>query len=220
MFKNCLDFGLKKSDLIALFAIVACYIYIKVTGTTEIYENSLLENMQLMPLILGSIICFRAKNHKIFFRFIALVLVLAFLRELSYGRVIFCAMPDNPHEFYKWSHYKYGWLAHVFIGLYIGLTVLWALLSKIWVDVIDIMKNVKIPVITFIIAFGAIFAQLYSEKYLHSTIIEETAELVIYCTTLSLIIIYFNKLKRDEEEKERLLSLHKSPVANTAFSNT
>ena len=197
MFK-CLDFGFKKADLIALIALIGCYIFIKVTGINEIYENSLLENMQLIPLLLGSIICFKSKNNKIFFRFIALILILAFLRELSYGRVIFCAIPDMPHEFYKWSHYKYGWLAHVLIGVYIAFGCIWALVNKIWLDIADVFKKVKIPVITFLIAFAAIGAQLYSEKYFHNTKIEETAELIIYCTVLSLVIIYYNKLKKSE----------------------
>lgn len=198
MFKKYFDFGLKKTDLISLLALICCYIFIKLTGIVEIYENSLLENFQLIPLLVGAIICFKAKNHKIFFRFIALILILAFLRELSYGRVIFCQIPDTPHEFYKWSHYKYGWLAHVLIGVYIAASVIWALCNKIWLEIIDVFKKVKIPVITFLIAFGAISAQIYSEKYLHSTIVEETAELIIYCTTLSLVLIYYNKLKKSE----------------------
>ena len=196
MFK-CFDFGFKKTDLIALIVLIGCYIFIKLTGINEIYENSLLENVQLIPLLMGSIICFKSKNHKIFFRFIALILILAFLRELSYGRVIFCAIPDTPHEFYKWSHYKYGWLAHVLIGVYIAVSCIWALVNKIWLEVIDVIKKVKFPVITFLIAFAAIGVQLYSEKHFHSTILEETAELIIYCTALSLVIIYYNKLKSE-----------------------
>ena len=197
MLKKYFDFGLQRYDLITILALIACCIFVKLAGIVEIYENSLLENMQLIPLILGSIVCFRAKNHKIFFGFIALILILAFLRELSYGRVIFCAMPDNPHEFYKWSHYKYGWLAHVLIGVYIAGSVLWALINKIWVEAIDVFKNVRIPVMTFLIVFCAIGVQIYSEKSLHSTIIEETAELIIYCTALSLALIYTNKLKKE-----------------------
>ena len=203
MLKKYFDFSLQKFDLISLFALICCYIFIKITNTVEIYENSLLENMQLIPLFLGSIICFKSKNHKIFFRFIALILILAFLRELSYGRVIFCTIPDNPHEFYKWSHYKYGWLAHVLIGVYIGLSVLWALINKIWLDFANVFKKVKLPVITFFIAFLAIIAQVYSEKTLHNTIIEETAELIIYCCTLSLVLTYYTKLKQKEENKEK-----------------
>ena len=62
MVKKYLDFGLNKFDLISLFALVACFIFVKFSGITEIYENSLLENAQLIPLALGSIICFKAKN--------------------------------------------------------------------------------------------------------------------------------------------------------------
>ncbi len=197
MLKKYLDFGFKKTDLISLFALIACYIFVKLTGIVEIYENSLLENTQLIPLLLGAFICFKSKNHKIFFRFIALILILAFFRELSYGRVIFCAIPDTPHEFYKWSHYKYGWLAHVIIGAYMIGSILWALFNKIWLEVIDVIKKVPIPILTFLISFVAIGVQIYSEKNLHSTIVEETAELIIYCTILSLVLIYFNKLKNE-----------------------
>ena len=195
MFKNCLDFGFKKPDLIALFALIGCYIFIKLSGIVEIYENSILENVQLIPLALAAIVCFKSKNHKIFFRFVALILILAFLRELSYGRVIFCAIPNEPHEFYKWSHYKYGWLAHVLIAVYIGLSCIWAIWNKIWIEAVDILKQVKIPAITFLISFGAIGTQVFSEKFLHNTCIEETAELIVYCTCLSLVLIYYNQLK-------------------------
>lgn len=195
MLKKYFDFTFQKTDLIAFFAILFCYLIIKLSGITEIYENSLLENLQLIPLLSCVVLCFRAKNNKIFFRFIALVLFLAFLRELSYGRAIFCALPDNPHEFYKWSHYKYGWIAHVLIGLYIALGTIWALFNKIHKEVIEIVKKVKFPVWTFLFCFGLIIVQLTAEKTIHNSCIEETAELAIYCLALSLVIVYCKKTK-------------------------
>ena len=47
-----LDFNFQKTDSIAIFLLILSISYIKIFNITEIYENSLLENIALIPLII------------------------------------------------------------------------------------------------------------------------------------------------------------------------
>jgi hypothetical protein len=139
--------------------------------------------MQLIALFGGFIASVRAKNYKVFFTFLALLLLLMFAREISYGRV-FIEGTDIPFN---------KKICHLIVGIYIALSALYAAIKKIWVDIINIVKNIKFPFWTFLMSFGCVFVQLLSEVYLQNTCIEETAEFMLYCLILSLILIYSKK---------------------------
>ena len=189
-----LDFKFYKENYLVLLALVFSVFFIKIFNLSHIIENSTLENIQLIALFAGFIFCFKTKKYKTFFTFLALILFLMMARELSYGRVFFARIPgESADGIYPWSHFKYGYLAHIIIGIYIGLSVLYALIKKIWVDIIDIIKNIAFPFWTFLISFGCVFVQLFSEKVLHNSCVEETAEFMLYCSILVLILIYRKK---------------------------
>lgn len=74
------------------------------------YENGILENLQLIVLLCGFILCLSYKKIKSkqnqdneitsvdesmvkFFKFVALVIVILFLREINCGRTIFFPIP-------------------------------------------------------------------------------------------------------------------------------
>ena len=187
------DFKIHKENLYAVFALIFSVIFIKIFNLESIPENSVLENIQLVALFGGFVVCLFTKKYKVFYTFLAMLLFLMIARELSYGRAIFGRIPGTVDQFYTWSHYKYGYLAHIIVGIYIAIGVLYALIKKIWVDVIEMVKNVKFPVWTFLASFACVFIQIYSEKYLHNSCIEETAEFVLYCLILALILIYRKK---------------------------
>lgn len=186
-----------KSDVIILLAIFALITVLKLIGVNEIPENSLVENFQLIVLGGGGIFCLlmRAKNpeFKALNTFFALVLFLMFLREISYGRCIFCWVDGNPHEFYKWSHYRYGYLAHVIVGLYIAATAIYAIVNKLWFSAFKALKTVKFPVTSTLLAVCGIVCQLYAEKVNGSTFVEEIAELAIYLI-ITAVIYYYNSI--------------------------
>lgn len=193
--KEYLEIKPQKSDLIIVFAILFLVIILKLIGINDIPENSLVENFQLIVLGAGGIYCLmqRAKNpeFKALNTFFALVLFLMFMREISYGRCIFCWIDGNPHEFYKWSHYKYGYLVHVFIGLYIAAIAIYAIVNKLWFAAYKALCNVKAPVITFLLTVISLIVQLYSEKVGVSTFNEEISELAMYLL-ISAAIYYYN----------------------------
>ena len=175
-----LDFKFYKENYIAVVALIFSVIFIKIFNLHNIPENSLLENMQLIALFAGFVASVKAKNYKVFFTFLGLLLLLMFAREISYGRVLIegTDIPFNKK------------ICHIIVGVYIGLGALYALIKKIWVDIINIIKNIKFPFWTFLMSFGCVFVQLVSEEYLQNTCIEETAEFMLYCLILSLILIY------------------------------
>lgn len=193
-FNRYIDLNFQKTDILAFLAIAFSIVYIKIFNLTEIPENSFLENLSLIPLISGIFICWKAKDCKTFFKVVSLIFFLMIMRELSYGRVIFCAIPNQPNEFYPWSHYKYGYLAHIFVGIYIFGIFIYGFLNKIWLDIIKIIKKVKLPIWTFLYSFICVFLQIFFER-IGNTVIEETAELALYCLMVSICIIYINKLK-------------------------
>ena len=189
-----LDFSFQKTDLLVIFVLIISISCIKIFNITEIPENSILENISLIPLFIAVVLCYRFKKYKIFFNVLALLFILMILRELSYGRVIFCQVPNSPNEFYPWSHYKYGYLAHIMVGIYIFAMALYGIINKIWLNIFEIINKVKFPVWT--LGCGVIFTilQIYFEGT-HNTCGEETVEFALYCTIVSLCIIYTKKLK-------------------------
>lgn len=181
--KKILDFKFYKENYLALIALIVSFAFIKIFNLIEIEENSFLENMQLVALLGGFFACLKTKKYKTFFTFLALVMLLMFAREISYGRVF---IDENVVHFNKK-------LCHILVGIYIGLGALYALIKKIWVDIVEIIKNVAFPFWTFLVSIGCVLVQLLSEKYMHNTCIEETAEFMLYSLMFVLILIYRKK---------------------------
>ena len=169
--------------------------WVKVFNIVEIQENTIYENVAVLPLIAGIVLCIKSKNYKVFFNFAALILFLVIAREFSYGRVPFCAIEgSNGHDFYPWKHYKYGFLANIAVGIYIILSCIYALVSRIWVDIAQIAKKVPIPFWNFLSVFICIFVQeIYEHKY-ENTVVEEIAEFLIYALTFTIVWIYYKKI--------------------------
>ncbi len=163
-----------------------------------IEENSLLENTQLIALVAGIFFCLSPKNnksYKVINILFALIIFLFFMREISYGRVFFAQIPGT-HNFYPWSHYKYGYLAHVCVGIYIAGTVIYAILSKAFVKIWEALQKTQVPFWNIVLLFSAIFLQLLAEKKLHDTVIEEMMELLMYCI-IAFVIYKYNKALKE-----------------------
>ena len=79
MFKH-LDFKFYKVDFIAIAVLVVSLIWANVFAVDEILENTIYENIAIIPLFLGIVLCLREKKYKTFFTFIALILFLMIAR--------------------------------------------------------------------------------------------------------------------------------------------
>ena len=106
-----LDFKFYKENYIAIVALVFSVFFIKIFNLTQIDENTLLENIQLLALFGGFIASVKAKNYKIFFTFLGLIILLMLAREISYGRVF---VDESVVHFNKK-------LCHILVGIYISV---------------------------------------------------------------------------------------------------
>ncbi len=189
-----IDFSFQKVNFLAVIALIFTIVFVLVFNIQEIEENSLLENFQCIALILGFFYCIFSKSpFKKLFIFGALIFFLMFAREISYGRVIFAQIDGQPNQFHSWSHFKYGYLAHIIIGAYIAFCALFALINKLWISAYELIKKVNFPFLPFFICAISVFVQLFSEKYLHNTIVEETSELILYFSLFAICYIYSKK---------------------------
>lgn len=166
------------------------------------YENGLLENIQLVVLLIGLVLCMKYKsgtsateNFMVkFFRFAALVLVILFLREINCGRTIFFPIPGEVNAFYGWKDIQYGWLAHPIYGLYMAYVACYFFFNKIFITLWNIVKNVKFPVWNIILmVIGMIWGTL-AEEVFHNMVMEEITELLFYTSLIGIVYLYaFNE---------------------------
>lgn len=198
--KKFFDFCFRKTNAAMVLLFAACIIAAKLLGITDIPENSLVENLQLVALFAAFGLCFKFKNQKPLFYFASMIIFLMIMRELSYGRCIFCQLPDNPHEFYSWSHYKYGWLAHIFVGLYIAAVFIYAIIKKLWKNIAEVITAAKFPMWDFVIMAILTVIQLMGEKYLHNSCLEEIAEFTLYTTIFGFIYFYYKRIGKTSQD--------------------
>ena len=156
------------------------------------YENSLFENIQLIVLLIGFIISIKAKNNKKFFNFVAMVLIILFLREINCGRTIFFPIPGEINSFYKWQDLKYGYLAHPIFGLYMIFTAFYFLKNKLYLRLRDFITKTRLRVCDIIMMLLGRSIGLAAEKHIGNVLLEETGELLFYTALVGIINLYTN----------------------------
>lgn len=174
------------------------------------YENGLLENIQLVALLAGFILCLAyskfnkpeeteegEKQHTSmvkFFRFAALVIIILFLREINCGRTIFFPVPGEVNTFYGWKDIKYGWLAHPLYGLYMAYVAFYFFFNKLFITLWNIVKNVKFPVWNVLLMIVGMIGGTLGEEVYHNMVMEEITELLFYVSLTGIIYLYaYNK---------------------------
>lgn len=197
-----INFKFSKAEIAVFAIIVLNYLIIRTFGITEIPENSLLEDLQFFVLLFGTGLCVYFRNKvedkfKPLYVLGAMLFFLLALREVSYGRVFFCHVEGGgPDDFYPWKHYKYGFLAHYIIGLYIAIMAIYGIIKKVWNEIIFLLTKIKFPFWMYFISVLSVIVQIYSEHYLDKTCLEETSELVIYCCVIALACLYYKEIKK------------------------
>ena len=192
--KNHFDFNfypITVPAVICLLSIVPC-----VLSLPEKYgfENGIIENIQMVVLLITFIFCIKAKQYKKLFIFMALVILLLALREVNYGRTIFFPVPGQENMYYSWKDIKYGFLVHPFVAVYIISSLAYFAFNKLYFAVWEIFTKIKLPVLNISLMAIGICLGVYAEKYTHSFVFEEMAELLFYLSLSSIIYLYaFNK---------------------------
>ena len=139
---------------------------------------------------IGFVIALTSKIHKKFFTFVALIITILALREVNCGRTIFFAVPGEVNTFYKWKEIKYGWLAHPLYGLYMTIVGIYFLKNKLFLDLWQLIKNIKFPVWDILFMLIGMGLGIYAEECMHNFVAEEITELLFYTALVGIIWLY------------------------------
>ena len=158
------------------------------------FENGLLENIQMSILFIMIYLCLSAKTNTNFFKFAALALTLIIIREVNCGRTLFFPIPGEYHKYYSWRDLPWPWLGKVVHGLYGTWMAIIGLIffkKKVYLDLWNTLKNIKIPFWNIAFATLAMFMGAIAEEYTNNNFIfEEGFELLFYVSILSLVWLY------------------------------
>ncbi len=188
---NHLDTRFSATAFIALVGAIICAIGIYTLPETVSGKNSPIEYAQLMLLILGAAFCFTAKQRPELYRVVAFLLIFLLLREINYGRTLACfADPADPNKFPKWKDIPYGWLAHVFVGIYLVTLAAVFILRKHWKACWELLRDYRLPLWECVILILAAVCAQITERFFHNDRIEELFELAFYSTAICIIWRY------------------------------
>ena len=158
------------------------------------FENGVIENIQMLVLFIIFYLCLSSKVNKRFFYFAALVLTIIMIREVNCGRTLFFPIPGEYHQYYSWRDLPWPWLGkivHIVYGFWIAIAGLIFIKEKIYVDLCDILKNIKLPFLNLVFACFAMFMGAIAEKLTHNNFIfEEGFELLFYVSLLGIVWLY------------------------------
>lgn len=192
--KNHIDFRFYPVTWIVLFVALSIIPMLIYMPQKFGFENELLENIQMVVLFITMYLCLSAKVNVKFFKFAALALTLIIIREVNCGRTLFFPIPGEYHKYYSWKDLPWPWLGKVIHGLYgawITIVGLIFLKKKVYIDLWNTLKNVKLPFwniafATFAMIMGAVAEKLTNNNF----IFEEGFELLFYVSILSLVWLY------------------------------
>ena len=192
--KNHVDFKFYKVTYLVLFVALSIVPMLMFMPQKFGFENGLLENIQMFTLFVVLGLCLSAKTNIKFFRFCALALTLLIIREVNCGRTLFFPIPGEYHKYYSWRELPWPWLGKVVHGLYgtwIAVVSLIFLKKKIYVELWNTIKNIRIPFWNIAFAALATFMGAIAEKFTNNNFIfEEGFELLFYVSILSLVWLY------------------------------
>ena len=189
--KHC-DFKIYLTTILCILILLGLAPGMKYLPAPYGYENGLFENIQMVLLFISCGFALKTQNmeHKKFFTFVFLVLTILILREINCGRTIFFAIPGQENAFYSWKQIKYGWLAHPIYGAYMTLVGIYFLKNKIYLNLINIIKNYKLPIWNILLMLTGMALATYAEEVTHNAIMEEITEMLFYTALCSIIYCY------------------------------
>lgn len=188
-FKQRLDWGLQSAAVVPAIVFLSIVPVVLFAPESWNWENSWLENVQLIVLGLGFVFALCAKHNKMLFRFLALAILLMMLREVNYGRTIFFPVEGEINKFHSWKDIKYGWLAHPLVGVYCVATGLFFLINKLYLTLWEYIKKAKIPAICVMFVILGTIGALAGEE-LGMEVLEEIFELLLCCSVTAMVYFY------------------------------
>ncbi len=187
-FLKRLDFKFYWVSILPLLFILLTYPAMKWLAIEYCYENSLLENFQLIILLSTFVVCLKTRTDKKFFYSLAFVCLILFLREINCGRTIFFPVPGIENTFYSWKDIKYGWLAHPIYGAFMTGSALYFIITKSYKVLVKYFLHAKLSVYNWLFLFWGIFFGLLGES-IGNFQLEEMSETTFYLALFALIYL-------------------------------
>ncbi len=207
-----IDFKFHPITLIPLLILLLTFPALKWLPERYAWENHLIENVQLVVLLITFILCLRSKIDKKFFKTLALVMIILFLREINCGRTVFFPIEGVENAFYPWSQIKYGYLAHPLYGAFMAASGLYFLITKSFMVLWNYFLHAKLTIYNWIFIILGIIFGVWGEKA-GSPMLEEMTELLFYTSLMAIIYMQgFSENYIQTTEKYK-----KGPESNNPF---
>ena len=202
MLKNHIDTGIHKTTVPLLLLLPILIITAILAPEHWSLENSIIENSQLLILIIGIIICCTANHSKSLYYGLATVLFFLCMREINFGRVLFCsktgqfAYCGEPTDYYKWKELPHGPAIRLTLYIITGIIIAMAVFCKQnYKKVFSIFTAYKIPMPELLLAAtGALISKVIDILKLHYPLPEECAETLMYAAIISALYRYTRNL--------------------------
>ena len=156
-------------------------------------KNCPVETVQMVILAICLWITCTAREKRPLYVFASLVLFFVLAREVNYGRTLsIFADPENANKFPKWKDMEYGWVAHLCVGLYMVWLVVYFCWRKVWKELWETCRGVKLPAADVLLALVGLAAALVFESA-HDSLHEELGELLMYTAGMGVLYLYTRK---------------------------
>lgn len=202
MLKHRIDTGIHQTTFPLLVLLPLLIITAVCAPEHWALENSVIETSQLLILGLGIIFCCTANHNKSLYYALATVLFFLCLREINFGRVLFCskngqfAYCGEPTDYYKWKELPHGPTIRLTLYIITGIIIAMAVFCKQnYKKVLSIFTAYKIPVPELLLAAtGALISKIIDLLKLHYPLQEECAETLMYAAIISALYRYTRRL--------------------------
>lgn len=180
LLKNRLDFKFYKELLLPLLVAVLIVPAAKYLPMEYGYENSYVENTQMVCLFLAIVFCWRAKHNKCLFRFLSAIIFILALRETNFGKTLFYPDPVHPNKFLKWDQIPYApYVDPVMIAYGIAIAI-YFLRKKLIFVIPAFLEKGRLPVFYLLFMAGGMISGSIIDKASDNLVAEEMAELLFY----------------------------------------
>lgn len=194
-----LDWRFRGTSWLTLLVALICVVVIDFLPESCGYKNSPIENIQMVVVAVGLFFSCTAKDRKTLYTFVSLLLFFVLAREVNYGRtLIIFADPENVNSYPKWKDMEYGWLAHVFVGIYLLWVAIYFIWRKVWREIGAVLRETRIPVVDVLLTVAGMLMGVTFESC-HLNLPEELAEVVFYVGGVGTLYLYTrNKVSKVE----------------------
>lgn len=192
-----LDWQFRPTTWVTLLVALVCLVCAFVLPDSFGDKNSPIETVQMVVLVIGLYVTCTARDRKCLYVFASLCLFLILAREINYGRTLMIfADPENANKFPKWKDMEYGWLAHVFVGIYMVWMLVYFIWRKVWKHCWEVLQTIRIPAMDVVLAIGGMVTGIAFEA-MHNCLSEELGEVVLYVGGVGILYLYSrNKLNK------------------------